>query len=179
LNALAARLAASVPNLRETPTTKALLRRIRSRLKQASDQQILAVAQHDIYRYVDEVEPPREARGMGTVRAIAGGVKDFKRQVESIQLQRADGAWFHFTLTVAETEGGPLDLLAYDFELVYPDGHQPRFLRFDLNLPGHANDSRELRSHLHPGCDDLLVPAPILHPFEAIDLMLNLPVVAR
>jgi hypothetical protein len=44
------------------------------------------------------------------------------------------------------------------------------FLRFDLNLPEHENQQRELRCHLHPGSDDVLVPAPMMSPLEVLDL---------
>jgi hypothetical protein len=47
------------------------------------------------------------------------------------------------------------------------------FLRFDLNLPAHRNEQRELRCHLHPGSDDLLLPAPTMHSHELLWLFLN------
>jgi hypothetical protein len=37
-----------------------------------------------------------------------------------------------------------------------------------LNLPGHRNESRDLRSHVHFGSDDHLAPAPLLTPKELL-----------
>ncbi|MFS8069055.1 MAG: hypothetical protein ACMG6S_22070, partial [Byssovorax sp.] len=42
-----------------------------------------------------------------------------------------------------------------------------------LNLPGHGNEKRDLRCHLHPGSDDLLVPAPLLTPSELLTLFIE------
>ena len=47
------------------------------------------------------------------------------------------------------------------------------FLRFDLNLPAHRNEERELRSHLHLGCEDVLSPAPLMSPREILALFIN------
>ena len=43
----------------------------------------------------------------------------------------------------------------------------------DANEPGHSNEERGLRSHMHPGNDDLLVPAPVLSPTELIDVLVR------
>jgi hypothetical protein len=66
--------------------------------------------------------------------------------------------------------GGRVELLAYDFEIRLAPGMGASFLRFDLNLPGHDNAKRELRCHLHPGSDELLVPAPLMSPSELCKL---------
>jgi hypothetical protein len=76
---------------------------------------------------------------------------------------------------VRTRKGQPLELIAYDFELCFPERlHQearfPRFVRFDLNPPAHGNESRGLRCHMHPGHDDLLAPAPLMSPFDVLDL---------
>lgn len=106
--------------------------------------------------------------------AITGGIKDFRRNSASARLIRNDLAWLHFTLTVREHAPGRLEMLGYDFELVFPDGHIPPFVRFDLNLPGHRNEARELRSHVHPGNDNdgLQLPAPVMTPEELLELLL-------
>jgi hypothetical protein len=151
---------------------------MRAAMKRAYDDDVLAVPQHDINRYVHIVAPPPGIEG-ARVRAIAGGEKDFKRRSESAQLRRSDGVWFHFTITVAEGRGKALDLLAYTFEVAYPDGHVPEFIRFDLNPPGHPNEAREMRSHMHPGREDLRLPAPVLDPLEALHLMLRMEIVTK
>ena len=51
------------------------------------------------------------------------------------------------------------------------DRDRGHFLRFDLNLPEHRNEYRELRCHLHPGSDDIIVPAPKLSPIEMLTLL--------
>ena len=85
----------------------------------------------------------------------------------------------HFTLTLecsskGKKKGRKVERLwAYDFELVFPEGHEPAFVRFDLNEPGHPNEDREIRSHMHPGNDDLLVPAPVMGPRELIDVLVR------
>jgi hypothetical protein len=178
LKALAERVEGSAPAL-EHASAKALLSRLRAALKRAYDTGDFRVPQQEIYKYVNFADPPPETRPLGEVRAIVGGVKDFSRAPESIQLCRTDGAWFHFTLLLEEQRRECIRLLAYDFELVYPDGHRPWFVRFDLNPPGHPNEAREIRSHLHPGSEDLMVPSPILEPLEAIHLMLSLPIVTK
>jgi hypothetical protein len=47
------------------------------------------------------------------------------------------------------------------------------FLRFDYNLPAHRNEEREIRCHLHPGSDDILVPAPLMSPLEMLALFID------
>jgi hypothetical protein len=56
---------------------------------------------------------------------------------------------------------------------VFPDGHQPSFVRYDLNERGHENDNRWIRCHLHPGNDDLMIPAPVMSPEELLDVLLR------
>lgn len=172
MKALAGRIESAMPALRAA-NAEELLRSLRARLKAAYDGGVLVVPQHEIYRCVQLVEPPNLPSNSPSTKAIAGGIKDFQRRRESAQLVRSDGLWFHFTLAVEETRD-KLVLLAYDFELVRP-GKIPPFVRFDLNPLGHDNDSRFLRSHLHPGNEDVVLPAPILEPLEALELMLSLP----
>jgi hypothetical protein len=85
---------------------------------------------------------------------------------------RDDDAWFDFTITVRK-RGQELELLAYDFEIRFPPGRGAPFLRFDLNLPGHRNADRELRMHMHPGSDDILVPAPLMSPKEVLAIFID------
>lgn len=147
---------------------QALLKRIRKSLKVAFDRDMLGIRQEVIFQCV-QLEPSKEDRRDSV---IIGGPKAFRRDPASARLIRDDHAWLHFTLTVRQHERGRLEILAYDFELVFPDGHVPPFIRFDLNMPGHANEDRELRSHLHPGNDDLQLPAPVMTPEELLELLL-------
>ncbi len=127
----------------------------------------------------------RPAEAVGSPRGappectgILGGDKDFKRTDDQRSFRRADGAWFTFSITVRSLTRNRIELVAYDFELCFPErGHHeaplPRFIRFDLNEPGHANDTKGLRCHVHPGHDDLSAPAPLMSPTELLDLFLT------
>jgi hypothetical protein len=161
-------------DLPEAP--KELLRQLRGHLMNASDAGHLAMKPHEILRELKQASSPfpEAADSVG----IYGGEKDFKRTGLRPRFVRSDGAWFTFTITIRAAKGQSLELIAYDFELCYPqrlllEGHGPRFVRFDLNPPWHENDPRGLRCHMHPGHDDLLVPAPLMSPLELLDLFVN------
>ncbi|MFI5298711.1 MAG: hypothetical protein ACHREM_11490 [Polyangiales bacterium] len=131
----------------------------------------MTTPQHEIMQKVRLGGPVPTGAPPGA-EAIVGGVKDFRREQPNGGLQRDDGAWFHFTLTLVPS-GDELSVHAYDFEIVFPEGHAPSFVRFDLNEPDHPNEARALRSHVHPGNDDLLGPAPMMTPHESLELMLE------
>ena len=48
-------------------------------------------------------------------------------------------------------------------------------MRVDLNPPGHPNQDDGLRSHLHldAAADGLAAPAPVMSPFEILDLFVH------
>lgn len=104
---------------------------------------------------------------------LTGGIKDFRRDEANARLIRDDLAWFHFTITLQAPREGSVEVLGYDFEIVFPRSHQPPWIRFDYNLPGTDNEARNIRSHVHPGSDDLQLPAPILRPIELVELYVN------
>jgi len=83
-----------------------------------------------------------------------------------------DGAWFDFLPTGRGTSRGDVEILAYSCEIRFPDYLTtfPRFVRYDLNPPGHANEAAEMRCHVHPGHDDLKMTAPFIEPLEILDL---------
>lgn len=89
-------------------------------------------------------------------------------QVPDAHFQRTDGGWFAFRFTLVV---GRLD--SYSCQICFPDGAPPRFLRFDLDSTGKAHEQEGLRCHMHPGANDLRVPAPVLHPLELLDLLLH------
>ena len=101
---------------------------------------------------------------------IVGGVKS-SRDPRDAHLKRNDGAWIHFKITVNWDGKEEVQLVSYDFEIVFPAGHTPPWLRIDLNEPGHDNEG--LRSHVHPGNDDLMAPAPMMAPEEILDLFVH------
>lgn len=97
--------------------------------------------------------------------------KNFHRDPSLPHFRRDDGAWFDFSITVAQRRGG-LELIGYNFEIRFDDG-PTRFIRFDLNEPDHHNEARHLRAHIHPGSDDLQLPSPLMSPLEVLEIVLH------
>lgn len=59
--------------------------------------------------------------------------------------------------------------IRFDCSTTDPQAH---WIRFDLNPRDHGNDvERHMRSHLHPGSDDWLMPSPMYTPFQLLDLL--------
>lgn len=112
--------------------------------------------------------------------AIHGGEKVFRQERGPLNLERDDGAWFHFSIALrSQQKSKRIELLGYNFELVFPHTSRrgPSFLRWDFNPPGHTNDQRSLRAHLHPGVDEeaehAQVPKPVMHPIELLSLFIE------
>ncbi len=169
------RILGARPTLRAV-TPKALFLALKSALLKANGSDLFRTPQDGIHKWVqldpkdDRNEPAPPSSGL---HVILGGVKDFRREAKNAHLIRDDGAWIHFTITVEWDGKSSLELIAYDFEIVFPEGHSPKFVRIDLNKPGHENESRELRSHIHVGNDDLLLPAPLMTPEEILHLLVH------
>ena len=161
-------------------SAKDLCRALRSSLLRASNSRGIQETPADIYKRLKLLpEPPPQILEQLRARSlherafcILGGEKNQDRDHERPHFKRSDGAWFDFSIVVRE-RNKELELLAYDFEIRLPAGRGAPFLRFDLNLPEHANDERDLRCHLHPGSDDILVPAPMMTPSELLALFLE------
>jgi hypothetical protein len=167
VKAVQARIIGAMPPL-EVETPKELLNCIRHRLFRAYNEERLETPHEGIYAsvYLEPRDKPGE-------HVIVGGIKDFARHRESARIVRDDGAWLHFTMTLRWNGKKSLEMLAYDFELVFPEGHVPPFVRFDFNKPGHDSEKKGMRSHSHPGNDDLQLPAPLMTPEELLDLFLE------
>lgn len=106
---------------------------------------------------------------------LTGGPIDFRRAAEpdpEMRFVRTDGGIVHFHMTLRECDARSIEVLAYGFEVYFPSQDPIPFVRFDLNFRGHGNDEAGLRSHLHPGNDDLQLPSPVLEPLEALLLVL-------
>jgi len=110
-----------------------------------------------------------------TIYGARLGRTNFKRSRALPHFTRTDGAWFDFLIAGQCRSTNTMELMAYDCEIRFPDSLPtlPRFVRFDLNLPGHANEAPGLRCHIHPGHDDLQAAAPFMHPLDIIDLCLH------
>jgi hypothetical protein len=148
-------------------SAKALHRELRRALIAAHNEGLLRSSPAEIHKLV-KLEEPTSAYCV-----IAGGEKNFKRDPNRPHLERDDGAWFDFAITVGQTRAMPLELIAYNFEIRFPDASAPAFIRFDLNDPTHDNEARGMRSHIHPGSDDLQVPSPLMSPDEVLSILLH------
>jgi hypothetical protein len=159
-----------------------LERAIRNQLTRAFDTGRLRTSPQDTVRYIrcfrDRAMNPALVRELAARKLLAeafvvtGGQKNQSRSKELAHFERDDGAWFDFSITGRESSGS-VELLAYDFEIRLPPGHGAPFLRFDLNLPGHDNEDRSLRCHVHCGSDEFLVPAPLMTPLELLALFID------
>lgn len=151
---------------------KNLKNRLRSRLNKAFQAEVLCADYgHLVWHQKRQTEI-----------AVWGGVEiNLDRDPKKLHFKRSDGAWFDFHMLLRPYAGdltahrGFLELLAYGYEIRFPPelGCDVRWLRFDLNPPGHDNDLRSVRAHFHPGDEDLQAPSPVLHPDEALDLLLS------
>lgn len=149
-------------------TAEELFAELRKSLFAAFDNGKLRTKPHEIFKLLKK---SRDSKG---AMEIVGGEKNFNRTLNNAHFMRADGAWFDFNITVARaSDGRSLALLAYDFEIRFPEHVSPAFIRFDLNPPGHDNEAVGLRSHLHPGSDDLSVPSPLMSSLEVLDVFLH------
>jgi hypothetical protein len=164
--ALQARICGLLPPIPASP--EKLFSELRKSLRDAIDEGKLKTKPHEIFKMLK-----KSSTSKGEVE-IVGGEKNFHRTLDKAHFTRADGAWFDFAITVARaSDGKSLILLAYDFEIRFPEHIKPAFVRFDLNQPGHENEIIGLRSHLHPGSDDLSVPSPLMSPLEILDVLLH------
>lgn len=147
-----------------------LYREIRGYLIKASDQKLINESQKSIHQALLFFGPNRK----GYFDIAVGRTRNFNRTKDLPHFTRRDGGWFDFQLQVEE-KGTQAEILAYDFELRLPEGNGIDFVRFDLNPPGHENEEHGLRSHFHLNADDdgLAAPAPVMSPFEILDLFLH------
>lgn len=156
------------------PTTaNQLFELFRRALHKAVRQEVLINAPYDVSKLLRLT--PGGRGGGRDVFAITGGPKEFSRATAprpGDHFVRDDGGVVHFSLEVREIRGSPLDLIAYDFEVYFPDRQPLPFVRFDLNDRGHSNDDLGLRAHTHPGHDDIQLPSPLLPPLEALKFVL-------
>jgi energy-coupling factor transporter ATP-binding protein EcfA2 len=66
----------------------------------------------------------------------------------------------------------PAEIIGFDFEIRFPEPVPIKFFRFDLNLPGHDNQTDGLRFHLHPSSEDFMVHSPPMSPLEILHMFL-------
>lgn len=156
-------------------TAKQLRQEISAYLLSASDEKELKSPPQQVLKLL-KLTPSKD--GQSQTHVITGGMvekaKDFRRERTKAELfERRDGALISFSLTLQEASEGKLTLIAYDFEIrFHGEGMVPGFLRFDLNPPKHNNDDIGMRSHFHPGSDDLQAHAPLMAPVELLELFI-------
>jgi hypothetical protein len=138
-------------------------------LNTANSDRILKTKLSEIYQFLKKT-PSEKNRVL-----ITGGRKDgkanFKRNKDFPHFERVDGCWFDFIILVNDN-GKEAEIIGFDFEIRFPEDHQVKFIRFDLNLPNHNNEERGMRFHLHPGSDDLMIHSPPMSPLEILHLFL-------
>lgn len=157
-------------------SAKDLKNMLRARVARAFEEGVLAANGTHL---IQSKTSPRKGRAQDI--AVWGGVEiNQKRDPNLPHVRRTDGAWFDFHIELRTYDGdltehrGTLELLGYGYEIRFPTelGCGVPWLRFDLNLPGHPNETREVRAHFHPGDDDLQAPSAILRPDEALEILL-------
>lgn len=163
-------------------TGKDLLTQLRRRLSRATrDGVLLGDCTHLVWQTTDAIDLPDGSSD--EVTAIIGGVEiNRDRTLELPHFSRSDGAWFDFHIHLGPYDGDEaklrdfLELRGYGYEIRFPQDTfdtDIRWLRFDLNHPHHDNTHRGIRCHHHPGDEDLQVPAALMQPTEALELLLS------
>jgi hypothetical protein len=135
-----------------------LQKQILKLLTQAHDENKLKTKLHEIH---DLLKLEQSTQHGADVSEILGGQRNFKRLRDIPHFERVDGCWFDFAILI-DQKPKPAEIL----------GLPVQFLRFDLNLPGHNNEDRGMRFHLHPGSDDLMVHSPPMSPLEILHFFL-------
>ncbi len=154
--------------------------RVRSWLLQALRDGQIKNSQHECFALLQYVvsASPRAQKDLpaGARVLIGGGSSDGSRFSDDPQSTpafiRQDGARVEFSWILKE-EKQTLNVLGYGFRIAfppYPDNVGPTFLRVDMNLPSHQNETEGLRVHLHPGDNDIQLPFPWLSPEELLYL---------
>lgn len=141
-------------------------------LQIASDDGILLAKQYEILKLVQKSKSS-EIKKKGYY-AILGGKKNQKRDPNIPHFKLHNGCWFDFTITIDETSK-PSQIIGFDFEIRFPkreDEVAVPFLRIDLNLPEHNNELKNLRFHLHPSNDVIMIHSPPMSPLEILHMFL-------
>lgn len=149
-------------------SVKQLKTAILKRLTDASDQKILSNKPHELYGLLKTSNPINKPAHIWEIR---GGQRNFRRDRAVPHFSRSDGCWFDFSISLSEQKK-VCEILGFDFEIRFSETIPVKFLRFDLNFPDHSNEEKGLRFHVHPGHDDLQIPAPPMTPLEILDLFL-------
>jgi hypothetical protein len=153
----------------EIENSKILRAEIFKCLTQARDERVLRT-EHNKIRNLLKLEKSIQ-RGAGMYE-ISGGQRNFDRLRELPHFERVDGCWFDFAIFIHEQSKRNAEIIGFNFEIRFPEKMPVKYLRFDLNPPGHNNDDLGIRFHVHPGSDDLMVHSPPMSPLEILHLFL-------
>ncbi|PZO41687.1 MAG: hypothetical protein DCF19_08990 [Pseudanabaena frigida] len=158
--------------LLEVKSAKVLRAEIVKCLTSASDDKILNAKLDEILKLV-KMSPSSQVPKSG-YQEIMGGDKNQDRELNIPHFKLYNGCWFDFAITIDETTRHA-QIIAFDFEIRFPkreDEIAVPFLRIDLNLPDHNNDERNIRFHLHPSHDDIMIHSPPMSPLEILHMFL-------
>jgi hypothetical protein len=149
----------------EVKSSRTLYQEFSKLLNQAHNEGLLDTKLFDIRKLLQMTSQDRKQV------VILGGTKNFKRSKDIPHFNRVDGCWFDFAITINEVRK-PAEIIGFDFEIRFPETDPIKFVRFDLNLPGHDNQADGLLFHLHPSSDDFMVHSPPMSPLEILHLFL-------
>ena len=138
----------------------------------ASSEKVLLNKLDEIHKLL-KLRPSSEIDKQG-YSEIMGGDKNFKRSPDIPHFKLHNGCWFDFAITINETSKPP-QIIGFDFEIRFPKGEKDvavPFLRIDLNLPKHKNELENMRFHLHPSNDDIMIHSPPMSPLEILHMFL-------
>jgi hypothetical protein len=156
--------------LLQVQSARVLYQQFSKALTQANNEGFLATKLAEIPKLL-RLSPQNQKQSVILGGLEKEGTKNFKRSKSIPHFCKVDGSWFDFSVIVDETKK-PAEIIGFDFELRFPEEISVQFIRFDLNLPGHDNQSDGLRFHLHPGSDDFMVHGLPITPLEILHLFL-------
>jgi hypothetical protein len=163
----------AVAPLLNVKNAKSLRAEVLKLLTQASSEKLLRTRPHELHGLVKLTPKPKEGHNVSAVMVGDPQAKNFKRDPNKPHIARHDGAWFDFSILVDETSK-PAQIIGFDFELRFPAGSPASCIRYDLNQPDHANQSKGFRFHVHPGSDDddFMIHSAPMTPIEILQQFL-------
>jgi hypothetical protein len=161
---------------------KVLKAKILKCLNRASDQGILNIKPHEIHDLLKISVPDKELIELIQVSgksktskaeyyAITGGEKNQHRTQDKQHFKLHNGCWFDFTILIEENNKS-CQVIGFNFEIRFPENSSNSYLRFDLNPPNHKNNEQNMRFHLHPSHDRIMVYSPPMSPLEILHIFL-------
>lgn len=154
-------------------SAEVLRERVRVVLHKALRAGLLKTAPYEVSRLLRPISVSAWQQSGKAYGFSCGPTSDREKDPKSKDcLVRDDDAVLSFSVTVGQKPGQPLALLAYRFDLTFPDSERVGFVRFDLDRPEEGHSNQGLRAHIHPGLADGRLPSPVLDPVEALHFLL-------